>query len=645
MARAALLIGVSDYGPGFNWMPGVVKDLDAMQRILQNPELGDFTYVQTLKNPDPLTMQRAIAALFKQKVSDREDLVLLFFSGHCVNDLHNQLYLTTRLSCKNSQGELVKSTAVPATFVQDIMNDSLSKQQVVILDCCFSNAFANIWSSENSEYVDIKNQLGGEGRVVLTAATSTQESPSHKGFDLSNYTRYLVEGIETGIADFNQDKSISAYELHQYISRKAEGSTVTLEPTIYTVGDSYNIGLTKVPIQNLQQKSNEDSRVSLAGVSSQMESSVTSKYDTSQLLANEQFNLDSIPKIHKLNSPPLPSLRKSNSVIGASIITVLLLAGTIYGFTHTQNLQRLPIGESIAADTNYKNEISTVFEHRNTVWSLAFSPDSQILASSSGDKTIKLWQLKNSELLRAFPEAHLDTIWSVVISPDGQTLVSGSGDKTVKIWNLKTGELLRTLIGHTDTVRSVAISGDGQIIASGSGDKTVRIWDSKTGELLRTLVGHTDTVRSVAISPNGQIVASGGTDNTVRIWNLKTGQLLHTLKGHTARIISVAISPDGKIIASGGNDDTIKLWNLQTGTLLHTLKGHLDHVNCVAFRADGKVLVSGAEDHLIKLWNPHTGKLLDTISRHDADVYAVAISPDGKTLASGDKDGEIKLGH
>ncbi len=642
MARVALLIGVSDYGPGFNWMPGVVKDLEAMQRILQNPLLGDFSYVQTLKNPDPLTMQRAIALLFTEKVREYDDLVLLFFSGHCVNDDHNQLYFTTRLSCKNSQGELVKSTAVPATFVQDIMNDSLSRQQVVILDCCLSNAFANIWLSQNSNYVDIKNQLGGEGRVVLTAATSTQELPSHKGFDLSSYTRYLVEGIETGIADLNQDKSISAYELHQYISRKVEESTVTLEPTIYTVGESYNIGLTKAPIGNLKQKWNEDSTESDSGGASDEPSAVTTEYDLRQLLADKPYHLNSTP-IHRVNFP-LPNLRNSQSVIGASLVTVLLLAGTIYTFTHTQDLQHLPMGESIAADTKYKNQVSTVFEHRNTVWCLVFSPDSQLLASSSGDKTIKLWQLKNSELFRVFPSAHLDTIWSIAISPDGQTLVSGSGDKTIKIWNLKTGELLRTIVGHTDTVRSVAISPDGQIIVSGSGDKTVKIWNLKTGQLLRTIVGHTDTVRSVAISPNGQIIASGGKDNTVRIWNLQTGQLLHTLKGHTARIISVAISPNGQMVASGGNDNTIKLWNIQTGALLHTLSGHSNHVNSIAFRADG-MLVSGAEDRLIKLWNPQTGELLNTISRHDADVYAVAISPDGKTLASGDKDGEIKLGH
>jgi len=599
MAKVALLIGVSEYGPGFNWLPGALKDIEAMQRILQHPDVGGFTEVETLKNPDPLTMQVAIEALFKDKVSDRDDLPLLFFSGHCVNDHHNQLYFATRLTCKNTKGELVKSTAVPFSFVQDITSDSRSKQQVVTLDCCFSNAFADVWSAKNYGYVDVKSQVGGPGRVVLAASTSTQLL-SHKGFELSNYTRYLVEGIETGAADLDRDQHISVYELHQYISRKAEDTDPVLKPVIYAIGDSYNIQLAKSPIKPPRLRSSENLTFDSTVGASKAVPPASSSYDTPKLLAKEANSHSNA--LSSSFHPPVPTPSPPKSLLGASFVSLLALAGMLYGITRWQDLQQLPMTETIAADTNYKYQVPALFEHRNTVWSLAFSPDSQILASSSGDKTIKLWQLKSGELLRTISGAHLDTIWSVAITPNGQTIVSGSGDKTIKIWNLNTGRLLRTLVGHTDTVRSVAITPNGQTIVSGSGDKTIKIWD------------------------------------------LNTGKLLHILYGHTGRIISVAISPDGKIVASGSNDNTIKLWHLRTGKLLHTLSGHSDHINSVAFKADGKVLVSGSEDHSIKLWNPQTGALLHTLSRHKEDVYAVAISPDGKTLASGDKDGEIKLG-
>ncbi len=664
MTKVALLIGVSDYGPGFNWLPGAVKDVEAMQRVLQHPNMGGFAEVETLKNPDPLVMQAAIAALFKDKVCERDDLVLLFFSGHCVKDEHNQLYFATRFTCKNPKGKLVKSTVVPASFVQEIMSESLSRQQVMILDCCFSNVFADVWSTNNSSAVDVKNQLGGAGRVILTASTSTQPFFPNKGFELSTYTRYLVEGIETGAADFDRNQSISVDELHQYISRKVEEAADVLEPKIYAIAESYNIQLAQASSKNpqlrfIKNSHSLSSRDSVSGQSSvvsgeEISLSLTSRQnikpdletaDNQQMTTNRQRvgkpNSDS-GSISTVHPQVLPPKKNFQLLIGAGIITVLALAGTMYGISQWQHLQHLPLSD-IAAETNYKYQIPAVFEHANTVWSLAFSLNSQFLASSSEDKTIKIWHLPDSKLLRTISGAHGDTIWSVAISPDGQKLIGGSSDRTIKIWNLNTGKLLRTLIGHTDIVWSVAISPDGQTIASGSSDRTIKIWNLNTGELLRILAGHTDTVRSVAISPDGQTVASGSADNTVKIWNLNTGKLIYTLRGHTGRIISIAISPDGETVASGSNDNTIKLWHLQTGRLLRALTGHSDWVNTVAFRSDGKVLVSGSEDHSIKLWNPHTGALLHTLSRHKEDVYAVAISPDGQTLASGDKDGEIKL--
>ncbi|MFM6474261.1 MAG: serine/threonine protein kinase, partial [Dolichospermum sp.] len=71
---------------------------------------------------------------------------------------------------------------------------------------------------------------------------------------------------------------------------------------------------------------------------------------------------------------------------------------------------------------------------------------------------------------------HSDWVWSVAYSPDGQTLASGSDDKTIKLWNARTGKLLQTFTGHSRSVGSLAYSPDGQTLASGSEDKTIKIW-------------------------------------------------------------------------------------------------------------------------------------------------------------------------
>ncbi|MCS6282866.1 MAG: hypothetical protein HUM72_20020, partial [Dolichospermum sp.] len=169
--------------------------------------------------------------------------------------------------------------------------------------------------------------------------------------------------------------------------------------------------------------------------------------------------------------------------------------------------------------------------------------------------------------------SHSYSVTSVAYSPDGQTLASGSGDKTIKLWNVKTGNLLQTLTGHTDWVISVAYSPDGQTLASGSKNNTIKLWNVKTGNLLQTLTGHSKLVNSVAYSPDGQTLASGSDDHTIKLWNVKTGNLLKTLEGHSDWVISVAYSPDAQTLASGSIDRTIKLWNVNTGNLLQTLEG------------------------------------------------------------------------
>jgi type II secretory pathway pseudopilin PulG len=103
-------------------------------------------------------------------------------------------------------------------------------------------------SAKDDGTVDVKEQLGGEGRAVLTSSTSTQYSFEQQGTDLSVYTRYLVEGIETGAADLNNDGSISIDELHDYARKKVQETAPAMKPKIYAVEEGFKIRLARVPV-------------------------------------------------------------------------------------------------------------------------------------------------------------------------------------------------------------------------------------------------------------------------------------------------------------------------------------------------------------------------------------------------------------
>ena len=299
--------------------------------------------------------------------------------------------------------------------------------------------------------------------------------------------------------------------------------------------------------------------------------------------------------------------------------------------------------------------------HTDWVHSVAFLPDGHTLASGSLDGTVLLWDISpyinitlqsivdtDQPLATLAPEGRTGWVYSVAFSPDGQTLATGSMDKTIRLWDVETRQQMATLEGHTDWVHSVAFSPDGQTLASSSGDLTVRLWDVDTRQLLISLEKSYGI--SVAFSPDGQTLATGRPSGIIHLWDVSTGQqmatldahgsgvysvALATLDAHGSGVYSVAFSPDGQTLATGSMDATIQLWEVDTWQQMATLDLEWWRVFSVAFSPDGQTLASGSTKQLL-LWDVGTGQILSILAiPEESDVYSVAFSPNGQLLASG----------
>jgi WD40 repeat protein/tRNA A-37 threonylcarbamoyl transferase component Bud32 len=319
-----------------------------------------------------------------------------------------------------------------------------------------------------------------------------------------------------------------------------------------------------------------------------------------------------------------------------------LAGGTVMPATAPMTPSSAPAPAALEAEKTH-----TLRGHKDTIWSVAWSPDGAQLASGSYDGKIILWDTQTGAQTSAFETlgrtpggvwAALQTsaqgVRSVAWSPNGAMLASGSDDGIVTIWDVRSGEQLGTLGEQERGVRSIAWSPDGSMFASGSDDGIVVVWDVQTGNPVSRMEEHTRGVRSVVWSPDGAQLASGSYDGRVIIWNARTGERVSSLEGHTRGVRSVAWSPDGARLVSARHDGALTLWDAQSAQQLGSLEGHTESVHSVTWSPDGKQLVSGANDGTLIVWEVGAGQQVGTLQAHADAIRSVAWSPDGTRLAT-----------
>ncbi len=230
--------------------------------------------------------------------------------------------------------------------------------------------------------------------------------------------------------------------------------------------------------------------------------------------------------------------------------------------------------------------------------------------------------------------------WSalgVAFSPNGDMIATCSDDKTAKVWDAGTYREMYTLRGHTAAVTDVAFSSEGDRIFTVSRDKTLRVWRAFNGQEIQSL---RKSLRGSSAVERNLLLTWTMENHRVEVCDLVSLQNVCTLNA-AEKICCVAISADKRqVAATTGN--VIKVWHMGEGEPHLILAGHGAEVKSVEFSPNGRRLVTGSRDRTAKVWDLSTGHEVITL-RHDKPVGYVAFTPDGKSIITGAGFGTVRI--
>jgi WD40 repeat protein len=333
--------------------------------------------------------------------------------------------------------------------------------------------------------------------------------------------------------------------------------------------------------------------------------------------------------------------------------------------------------------TESSNEIAVLRGQGGTIYSAAFDPSGDHLATASEDHTVRIWNLaewRKRVLIEdggPFIEAVYNSdgsqiatvgsdgmvrIWDVAtgrevhawqyagwrinhlqISPDDQMIITSDDDGVWRVWDAATGEPLHEAEPIGNILSDARFSPDGTRIMTTGRDGLATIWDAGTFEPLVQFKGHDAGLWKGKFSPDGQLAVTTSADRTARVWDLQTGEPLHILSGHKELVTSAAFSSDGKRIVTASVDGTARIWDAESGKMIYILKGHLSEVSDAAFSPDDQYVATASHDDTVILWNAATGEEFVRLFGHDWDLRTVAFSPDGKYLLTASIDGTARI--
>jgi WD40 repeat protein len=286
--------------------------------------------------------------------------------------------------------------------------------------------------------------------------------------------------------------------------------------------------------------------------------------------------------------------------------------------------------------------------HRNSVRSLAFSPDGTLLASGGDDRRVLLWDARTGEQ-QARWTTFVDCIQCVAFHPDGETLYAAGDDRVLHRWNVRKAKPLPDLAGTGTRIVSLAVSPDGGLVAVGCERSSyyggsfsgLLVVEAQTGASLAHPGGPGASLPawSLAFAPQGRTLAVGQNNGEVLLLDLERGRTVLRLH-HTVAVRALAFAPDGKTLVTSPATPLI-VWDLEQQARRFELGEPRHAIESLAFCPDSVTLATGCQDSTVRLWDTRAGVEKARYDWKLGKVYAVAVAPDGMTAAAGGFNGDV----